>query len=416
MKSTISFPTPHTPHPTPYQPSWEIPESVYIHIPFCRRRCFYCDFPISVIGNKTEPSKYSPIETYVQWLVKEINLSVNLGKPLQTVFFGGGTPSLLPVQELSKILETLERKFGLAQKAEISLEIDPGTFTIQQLREYQRLGINRVSLGVQAFQDEILLSCGRSHNVADIWQAVQFLEAVGFTNFSLDLISGLPHQSLEQWENSLLQAISISPTHLSCYDLVLEEVTPFGKRYQVGEFPLPTDENAAQMYRLAQQKLTQAGYKHYEISNYALDGYQCQHNRVYWENRSFYAFGMGAASYLEGTRYISPRTRVEYYEYVEGLPKVVDDLPSRETAPKNQNTQKDIFLETLMLGFRLAEGVSIPLLAQNFGHETISLLLSLLEPYQAKGWVKISQDRVCLSDPEGFLFSNVVLTRIFEKM
>ena len=386
----------------------KIPESAYIHIPFCRRRCFYCDFPITVIGNKTEPSNHSPIETYAQWLLREINLTENLGQPLKTVFFGGGTPSLLPVKELSKILETLDKKFGIISEAEISLEIDPATFTVEMLRQYQALGINRLSLGVQAFQDEILQACGRFHTVEDIWQAVKSLEEVSFTNFSLDLISGLPYQSLLQWEQSLEAAIKISPVHLSCYDLVLEAVTPFGKRYQAGEFPLPSDENSAQMYRLAQQKLTQAGYKHYEISNYAQDGYQCRHNRVYWLNHSYYAFGMGAASYLQGVRYNRPRTRVEYYQYVE-------ELESRIYHPSTENTDQDNFLETLMLGLRIAEGVSLTLLSEYFGQATVTRLLSLLEPYQAKDWVNISEERLSLTDPEGFLFSNVVLTRIFEK-
>ncbi len=387
----------------------DLPDSAYIHIPFCRRRCFYCDFPISVIGNKTEPSQYSPIETYVEWLVQEIALTPNLGKSLKTVFFGGGTPSLLPVKELSRILETLEKKFGFSQGAEISLEIDPGTFTTEKLRSYQRLGVNRVSLGAQAFQDEILQTCGRSHSVEDIWQAVKSLEEVGFANFSLDLISGLPYQSLQQWEESLLEAIKINPKHLSCYDLVLEAVTPFGKRYQAGEFPLPTDDHSAQMYRLAQEKLTQAGYQHYEISNYALNGYQCQHNRVYWENRSYYAFGMGAASYLQGSRYNRPRTRVDYYEYVAGLKNTQDQARS------SLNTEQDYLLETLMLGLRLSEGVSLSLLSYRFGEEIVSRLFSLLLPYQDQGWVIISDEKVCLSDPEGFLFSNVVLTSIFEK-
>lgn len=384
------------------------PESAYIHIPFCRRRCFYCDFPISVIGNKTEPSKYSPIETYVEQLVEEIKLTPDNGKPLKTVFFGGGTPSLLPVKELSKILETLSEKFGLSKGVEISLEIDPGTFTLETLRSYQRLGINRVSLGAQAFQDEILLRCGRFHNVEDIWQAIKFLEEVGFANFSLDLISGLPYQTIQQWEQSLAEAIRINPQHLSCYDLVLEAVTPFGKKYQAGEFPLPTDDHSAQMYRLAQEKLTQAGYQHYEISNYAFDSFQCQHNRVYWENNSYYAFGMGAASYLQGRRYTRPRTRVEYYEYVAGL-KNTQGQPVASL-----NTEKDFLLETLMLGLRLSEGVSLSLLSEMFSQDIVDRLVTVLLPYQNQGWVNISTQRVCLSDPEGFLFSNVVLTSIFE--
>ncbi len=388
---------------------WKIPESAYIHIPFCRRRCFYCDFPISVIGDKTEPSQFPPIDIYIQWLEKEINLTENLGKPLKTIFFGGGTPSLLPVKGLSTILESLKNKFGIAQDIEISIEIDPGTFTADRLRQYQDLGINRISLGVQAFQDELLKSCGRAHDLKQIWDSINYLEEVKFTNFSLDLISGLPHQSLEQWDESLKQAISVSCAHISCYDLVLEATTPFGKIYNAGQLPLPTEEVTAAMYRMAQRQLTQVGYEHYEISNYARDGHQCQHNRVYWENQSYYGFGMGAASYIQGIRHTRAHKRSDYYKYVASLENKQCKLSAV------QNNKKDLLLETLMLGLRLAEGISLEKIEHEFGQETKDILISLMQEYLQNGWVNILPERIHLSDPDGFLFSNVVLTRIFER-
>jgi len=388
---------------------WKIPESAYIHIPFCRRRCFYCDFPISVIGDKTEPSQFPPIDIYIQWLEKEINLTENLGKPLKTIFFGGGTPSLLPVKGLSTILESLKNKFGIAQDIEISIEIDPGTFTADRLRQYQDLGINRISLGVQAFQDELLKACGRSHDLKQIWDSISYLQEVKFTNFSLDLISGLPHQSLEQWDESLKQAISVSCAHISCYDLVLEATTPFGKIYNAGRLPLPTEEVTAAMYRMAQRQLTQVGYEHYEISNYARDGYQCQHNRVYWENQSYYGFGMGAASYIQGIRHTRAHKRSDYYKYVESL-----ESRQCKLSPV-KNNKKDLLLETLMLGLRLAEGISLEKIEYEFGQEIKDILISLMQEYLQNGWVNILPERIHLSDPDGFLFSNVVLTRIFER-
>ncbi len=388
---------------------WKIPESAYIHIPFCRRRCFYCDFPISVIGDKSDPAQFPPIDIYIQWLEKEINLTENLGKPLKTIFFGGGTPSLLPVKGLSTILESLKNKFGIAQDIEISIEIDPGTFTADRLRQYQDLGINRISLGVQAFQDELLKSCGRAHDLKQIWDSINYLEEVKFTNFSLDLISGLPHQSLEQWDESLKQAISVSCAHISCYDLVLEATTPFGKIYNAGQLPLPTEEVTAAMYRMAQRQLTQVGYEHYEISNYARDGHQCQHNRVYWENQSYYGFGMGAASYIQGIRHTRAHKRSDYYKYVASLENKQCKLSAV------QNNKKDLLLETLMLGLRLAEGISLEKIEHEFGQETKDILISLMQEYLQNGWVNILPERIHLSDPDGFLFSNVVLTRIFER-
>ncbi len=388
---------------------WKIPESAYVHIPFCRRRCFYCDFPISVIGDKSDPAQFPPIDIYIQWLEKEINLTENLGKPLKTIFFGGGTPSLLPVKGLSTILESLKNKFGIAQDIEISIEIDPGTFTADRLRQYQDLGINRISLGVQAFQDELLKSCGRAHDLKQIWDSINYLEEVKFTNFSLDLISGLPHQSLEQWDESLKQAISVSCAHISCYDLVLEATTPFGKIYNAGQLPLPTEEVTAAMYRMAQRQLTQVGYEHYEISNYARDGHQCQHNRVYWENQSYYGFGMGAASYIQGIRHTRAHKRSDYYKYVASLENKQCKLSAV------QNNKKDLLLETLMLGLRLAEGISLEKIEHEFGQETKDILISLMQEYLQNGWVNILPERIHLSDPDGFLFSNVVLTRIFER-
>jgi putative oxygen-independent coproporphyrinogen III oxidase len=387
---------------------WTIPESAYIHIPFCRRRCFYCDFPISVIGDKSDPAHFPPIDRYVESLEKEISHSANLGKPLKTIFFGGGTPSLLPIEGLSKIIQALEKKFGISPDSEISIEIDPGTFTADKLIQYQNLGINRISLGVQAFQDELLKTCGRSHNLEQIWDSLEFLLQVNFQNFSLDLISGLPNQTIEQWEESLEKVISASPTHVSCYDLVLESVTAFGKMYVAGCSPLPSEETAADMYRMAQRKLTQAGYEHYEISNYARKGYQCQHNIVYWENRSYYGFGMGAASYLQGVRYTRAATQNDYYQYVNSLEN------EQFKFPKSPNNKKDLLLETLMLGLRLAEGISLEKLESDFGYAITENLICLLQSYSENGWVKISPKRIHLSDPDGFLFSNVVLTRIFE--
>ncbi|AFY79345.1 putative oxygen-independent coproporphyrinogen III oxidase [Pleurocapsa sp. PCC 7327] len=400
----------------------DLPRFAYIHIPFCRRRCYYCDFPISVLGNKTNINTSVSIAEYVEVLCQEIAVAPGFGQPLETVFFGGGTPSLLPVKYLERILETLSQCFGIASDAEISIEMDPGTFTLEQLQGYLQAGVNRVSLGVQAFQDELLQLCGRSHSVSDIFAAVDLIRQAGADNFSIDLISGLPHQTLEQWQASVESAIALSPKHLSCYDLVLEPVTAFGKQYQPGETPLPTDEMTAQMYRLAQQMLTRAGYQHYEISNYAREGYQCRHNCAYWENQAFYGFGMGAASYVRRQRFTRPRTRVEYYAWVQQLKENHDAIDCPETS------ECDRLLETLMLGLRLAEGVDLSQLCQQFGEEILEKIWTCLHPYTQQGWVEwittesrdnsqlTIRNKIRLTDPEGFLFSNTILAALFERL
>lgn len=443
----LLFPTSHLPSPPlPVSPSPRLPVSpsppplsAYIHIPFCRRRCYYCDFPISVLGDRADPNQSGSVAEYVEVLCQEIQLAPTFARPLETIFFGGGTPSLLPVRCLESILGVLQKHFGLASEVEISMEMDPGTFTQEQLQGYLKAGVNRISLGVQAFQKELLQVCGRSHSVEDIFAAMDLLRQERVVNLSLDLISGLPHQTLAQWQASLQTAIKLAPQHISCYDLVLEPVTAFGKRFQPGERPLPTDEIAAQMYRLAQQMLTEAGYKHYEISNYAQSSFQCRHNRVYWQNKPYYGFGMGAASYVLSQRFTRPRNRREYYAWVEQLA----DSGGMIDCPQSSST--DRLLETLMLGLRLAEGVNLSLIKQEFGREVVQKTWTCLQPYFRQEWIEVidrygkslcinetglisdqkyknvtkaleENYRLRLTDPEGFLFSNTVLAELFEAL
>jgi len=383
-----------------------IASSAYIHIPFCRRRCFYCDFPVSVVGDRLRGETSGTISQYVEVLCQEIDITPAFGQSLKTIFFGGGTPSLLSIEQLQRILGALEGRFGIAPGAEISMEIDPGTFDLAHITGYRSLGVNRVSFGVQAFQEELLQVAGRSHSVKDIFAALELIHQVEIPEFSLDLISGLPHQSLGQWEDSLNKAVAINPTHISIYDLTIEPGTAFGRYYKPGDNPLPTDETTVKMYQMAQQVLTGAGYEHYEISNYAQPGHQCQHNRVYWENRPYYGFGMGAASYVEGKRFTRPRQTKEYYQWVQAG-AVID---CEVTPPE------EVLLETLMLGLRLAEGVSLAALAEKFGEQKVEEICRCLQPYFEKGWVEVVGGRLRLSDPQGFLFSNVVLAELFEKL
>ena len=422
-----------------------IPTAAYIHLPFCRRRCFYCDFPISVVGDfPNSNSSTTMIDEYVRALIRDIQLTPAVGKPLETIFFGGGTPSLLSPSQLGKIIGKIALQFGIADDAEISMEIDPGTFDRDRLKGYLDVGLNRFSLGVQSFDEQLLKVCGRSHTFKDVMQSIETIKQLNVDNFSLDLISGLPHQTLEHCRTSLERAIAISAKHLSCYDLVLEPVTAFGKQYQPGETPLPNDDDTAQMYRMTQQTLTNAGYQHYEVSNYARSGYQCRHNRVYWENKPYYGFGMGAASYVSGIRFSRPRTRREYYAWLEA--GAIVDAPEINAS--------DYLLETLMLGLRLAEGIYLT----QFELDVRQAIIDAIQPYYERKWIEIVDScnpkgngayapasrsdfaskrccernrsielkdydpteetpvRIRLCDPEGFLFSNTVLATLFDKL
>ena len=404
-----------------------IPQAAYLHIPFCRRRCYYCDFPIAVVGDRVRGEGAARIDRYVEKLCQEIAIAPTWPHPLETIFFGGGTPSLLDASQIEQLLAALDRQFGIAANAEISIEMDPGTFTLEQLQAYLAAGVNRVSLGVQAFQAELLSTCGRAHDLDDVWVAIATLQKSPLANFSLDLISGLPHQSLNQWQTTLQTAIEVAPQHLSTYDLIVEPTTVFGRSYQAGTAPLPADETAAQMYRLAQQMLVEAGYEHYEISNYGQPGWQCRHNRMYWENRPYYGFGMGAASYLMGKRFTRPRKLQAYYQWLHDQqtqphsPQPITHTPSA--------TETDVLLDTLMLGLRLAEGVSFSAIASRFGQPSATQILTCLQPYVQQGWVQLSSsdnqplqcpgerestiEQLKLSDPEGFLFSNTILSTLF---
>lgn len=422
-----------------------IPRAAYVHIPFCRRRCYYCDFAVSVVGDRKHGGNSNTIAQYVDILLEEISITPGFCQPLETIFFGGGTPSLLTVGQLEIILATLDRQFGIATDAEISMEIDPGTFTKEQLQGYLAAGVNRVSLGVQAFQDALLAVCGRSHTSQDIFTAIDLLQQLEVTNFSIDLISGLPHQTLTDWEYSLKSALTIAPAHISSYDLIVEPKTPFDRYYQPGISPLPSEETTALMYRLAQQMLTTSGYQHYEISNYALPGYQCRHNRIYWQNLAYYGFGMGAASYLFRQRFTRPRITTEYYQWVKdtkaaiaiGKPNQIiipdSDISDISDISGYSDFHQDLLLETIMLGLRLAEGLNISKLITEFGAEILKKIWKTLQPYYQQGWVEIldnnglpirvnsgeniaAYSQIRLTDPEGFLFSNTILSTLFSKL
>ena len=363
------------------------------------------------MGDQARGETSPTMQTYVDTVCREIQATPMAATPLETVFFGGGTPSLLAPNQVEQILAALQNRVSIAPGAEISMEMDPGTFGRSQLQALKALGLNRVSLGVQSFQDQVLEACGRTHRLADIEQAIADLQAVDIASWSLDLISGLPHQTLEQWQANVEQAIAHQPNHISVYDLTVEPDTVFAKRYDPGEAPLPAEVATADMYRFAQAQLTAAGYDHYEISNYAQPGHQCCHNRVYWENRPYYGFGMAATSYRHRQRFSRPRTTHQYQQWVAAYVQTDGTLNCDPTPPTEQ------LLDQLMLGLRLAEGVALPALTAQFSPEILPILHKTLTPFIEQGWVILDTTparRIRLSDPEGFLFSNQVLAALFE--
>ena len=399
-----------------------VPRSAYVHLPFCKRRCHYCDFPVHVLGSRATAATDKTVSDYVALLCQEIqNTASAKERPLETVFFGGGTPSLISPHELEIIVHTLQQRFGLEEDVEMSMEADPGTFDRDKLSQFLSLGVNRISLGVQAFDDVTLQLCGRSHTLEDVWQAIRDIQSTDVPSWSLDLISSLPHASLESWQRSLEMAVECRPDHISVYDLQIEEGTLFGRRYQPEMSPLPSHDLSAEMYILASDLLRKAGYEHYEISNYARDGHRCRHNMTYWTHRPYYGFGMGAASYTAGQRISRPGKIKPYAEWVQSM-------HATDTSPSSVE-EKECVLEDVMLRLRLRDGIALDAFRDMYGKEAEKNLLSVLRDYFNKGLIEcIDREsrlmvewkgeegeafRMRLKDPEGFLLSNEILSSVF---
>ena len=376
-----------------------------------------------MVGDKAQGDRSPTIVQYVQTLIREIQSTPISGQNLQTVFFGGGTPSLLSVDQLAAILRAIDDRFGIASTAEISMEIDPATFDLPQIQGYKSEGINRISLGAQAFEDRVLEAAGRFHRAADIFHAVELLQQAQIENFSLDLISGLPYQTIESWQTALEKTVALGPNHVSNYDLIVEPQTAFARYYTPGERPLPSDSHTAQMYRMAQQYFETAGYTHYEICNYAKPSYEAKHNLTYWRSEPCYGFGMGATSYLNHQRIDRPRTQKTYREWVDDFVAqggVTDDpvLPATERV-----------MEQIMVGLRLREGISLEGVYRVYGDEGLEAMGRAIAPHLKNHWLTVRtpnispnmtnlkpNSRLQLTDPEGFLMSNVVIVDAFNAL
>ncbi|CAL8464114.1 g3649 [Coccomyxa elongata] len=401
------------------------PQAAYLHLPFCKRKCLYCDFPVVATGSRhSSPEVQDSMQAYVDIIVQEIRASTPLtDQPLKTVFFGGGTPSLIPPKQLDQIVKALDRRFGITGGAEISMEADPGTFDAERLREYMDLGVSRFSIGVQAFQEELLEVCGRSHSLYDAYKALEAVHAAAPPSWSLDLISGLPHLNEDLWRQSLDNALDAEPPHVSVYDLQVEDKTPFAKKYTIDVKPLPSTESTADMYRTASSVLRGAGYEHYEVSNYARPGHRCKHNEVYWRgDEPYYAFGLGAASYLHSCRFSRPRQMAAYRNWVAQFASSGAVIPG---GAADSQSREDEMLDIVMMRLRTADGLDMADFGERFGEGAVRAVNAALEPHEAAALVERHAEKptsekagkavevVRLSDPDGFLVSNDIISDVF---
>ena len=377
------------------------PRSAYLHIPFCHRRCFYCDFPVVPLGDRAGGAAGQPgsrsIETYLELITAEIEASPP-GPPLSTVYVGGGTPSMLTAAQIQALLRSLRKRFGFAPGAEISLELDPASFDQARLQGYLQAGVNRVSLGGQSFDDAVLERLGRRHRRADLLEAATWLQAARsqgqLVSWSLDLIQGLPGATAEQWQQQLDQALALDPPHLSVYDLIVEPGTVFERWESSGQLQLPEEDLSADLMELTAVTLAAAGFGHYEISNYAQPGHASRHNRVYWSGAGWWGFGLGATAAPWGERQARPRTREAYATWLQR---------EREETPVPQPMPLD---ERVMVGLRRREGVQLAPLLVGLDQAELE---RRWQPYLQRGLLQREGSRWRLSDPEGLALSNAVL-------
>jgi len=363
-----------------------IQAGLYIHIPFCSSRCSYCDFATGLYQSDLA-------ERYVLALIEEIHLSRERDADVDTIYFGGGTPSLLASSQLEKILSALREQFDVDDAAEITLEINPGSVTLEKLAEFRALGINRASFGAQTFDDRELAKLGRSHTAADARRTFADLRAAGFDNINFDLIAGLPGQTLLGWQRNVDEALSLRPEHLSFYLLEVHSGTPLAQHIQRGIQPEPDEDLAAVMYEWMLERAAKAGYEHYEISNLCRPGFESRHNTKYWTATPYFGFGCSAHSYDGQTRrWSNERDVVEYLRLVEhgSLPIVEEQIL----------TESDVRAESLFLGLRLMRGVRRDLCKD---HETD------VERFRAAGLLEVDADWVRLTR-HGALLSNEVFS------
>ena len=405
--------------------------SLYIHIPFCVQKCLYCDFLSFPVPSSPEreknlcyvnhisETKRETIESYVNLLCREITDTAAQYKEYQSlsIFFGGGTPSILPVGEVSRIADTIRKCYRISENAEITTEMNPDTVSEDKLREYITSGINRLSIGLQSADDADLERIGRIHDYRTFTRAYETARRIGFKNINIDLMAALPEQSVSSYEWTLRQVTNLAPEHISAYSLTLEEGTPL---YELrGRYRFPTEEEDREMYALTGEYLASCGYHRYEISNYALDGYECRHNKVYWHRGNYVGFGLGASSMVENVRWTNPTDMEKYRDYVERLCENQNASDrnnvcghTAETLAEGRQilTRREQMEEYMFLGLRMICGVNMQEFEDIFGIRMQTVYGGTIGKLREQGLLTQDRNRIMLT-PKGIDVSNYVLAQ-----
>ncbi|HFD2044817.1 TPA: radical SAM family heme chaperone HemW [Clostridium perfringens] len=368
--------------------------SLYIHIPFCAQKCLYCDFPS--FARKDHLRK-----AYIEALNKEIislreknnNLEIN------TIFIGGGTPSVLEADELECLLKEVA-KLNMAKDIEYSMECNPGNLTEEKLEVMKKYGVNRISMGLQAKQDNLLKGLGRIHNYKTFKENFLLAKKVGFNNINVDLMFGLPNQSLNEWEETLREIISLEPAHISAYSLIIEEGTAFYNLYENDKLKLPTEEEERKMYHLAKKILEENGFNQYEISNYAKEGKECRHNLVYWNMDNWIGVGSAAASHINGKRIKNISSVEEYINSIKDKGEAVEEIIN--------NSKNDNMEEFMFMGLRKINGIDENEFKNRFSMNINDVYGEILNKYIGEGLLIRESGRIFLSE-KGIEISNVIM-------
>lgn len=372
------------------------PTSAYVHIPFCTQICYYCDFSKVFIKNQ-------PVDSYLEHLLEEFR-SYDIQK-LRTLYIGGGTPTALSAPQLEVLLDGLTKNLDLSVLEELTIEANPGDLDEDKIAVLKQSPVNRVSLGVQTFDDKMLKKIGRSHLEKDIYENIDRLKLAGFDNISIDLIYALPGQTMEQVKDNVAKAISLDIPHMSLYSLILENHTVFMNRMRRGKLPLPKEELEAEMFEYIIAELERAGFEHYEISNFSKPSFESRHNLMYWDNAEYYGIGAGASGYVNGVRYKNHGPIRHYLGAVEaGNARITEE----------HLTQKEQMEEEMFLGLRKKSGVSMARFEEKFGRSFDELYGKIIRELVQQGLMQIDGDRVRMTKRGLFLGDTVAERFILE--
>ena len=367
-----------------------IPLELYVHIPFCVRKCQYCDF---LSGPSDEETK----DRYIEALLKEIRAAEHTENyEIVSVFIGGGTPSALKAEAIASIMRTLQEQFFFCEDAEVTIEANPGTVDLEKLTIYRNVGINRLSLGLQSTDAEELKLLGRIHSYEEFLKSYEWSREAGFSNINIDLMFAIPGQTGEAWRQHLYQVAELNPEHISAYSLIIEEGTPFAEQ----NLDLPDEDTEYQMYEDTAEILERYGYRQYEISNYAKQGYMCRHNAGYWQRREYLGFGLGASSLYGGMRFSNTHQMQEYLKESRNPDQIRKDVT---VLSRNEQIEEFMFL-----GLRMTEGISEKKFEENFDVRLMDVYGDILQKYEETGFMEHMETKWRLTR-KGIHVSNHIL-------